>query len=77
MARIRLAQINSPLAEAGYEVGPHNYRRAYNAAVAGTIPALFESGRWTVDEADLDKVAAALGLTRGDKTPAKKRARAA
>jgi len=77
LARIGLPHLTSRLVEAGYEVTPHSSRRAWNAAVQGLFPAHFESNRWTVDEADLDKVAAALGLTRGDKTPAKKRARAA
>ena len=41
------------------------YRQCYNAAVNGLFPAEFACNRWTVDEADLDIVAKALGLIPG------------
>ena len=43
--------------------GPTNYRRVYNAVVAGTVPAQQESnGRWTYSPADVPQIGQALGL---------------
>lgn len=41
-----------------------NYRRCYEAAVSGTIPAeRAANGRWTFNPADLASIADRLGLT--------------
>lgn len=51
------------LINGGYE--PANYRRVYEAAVSGTIPAQRgPNGRWTFDLQDLAEIAQALGLTQ-------------
>ena len=39
------------------------YRTFFNAAVAGRFPAELANNRWSVDEADLPKVATAMGLS--------------
>jgi hypothetical protein len=38
------------------------YRQCFDAAVNGRFPAQFANSRWTVDEADLPQIAAALGM---------------
>ena len=47
------------------------YRTWYNAAIAGTIPAEFANGRWSVDENDMPQIVAALGLIPAPVAPAK------
>ncbi len=47
------------------------YRIWYNAAIAGTIPAEFSNGRWSVDENDMPQIVAALGLIPAPAAPAK------
>lgn len=47
----------------GFE--PANYRRVYEAAVSGTIPARRgANGRWTFESQDVPKIAKALGLSQ-------------
>ena len=45
----------------GIEVDAGPYRKYFDAAVSNEFPAEFAKGRWTVDEADLDRVAVAMG----------------
>ena len=57
-------------------VEPPSYRALFNAAVAGRFPAELANNRWTVDEADLPKVAEAfklvpLAVTKSIAAPAK------
>ena len=40
------------------------YRRCFDYAVGDRFPAGFSGNRWTVDEADLDTIAVALGPAR-------------
>jgi hypothetical protein len=47
--------------------GRTTYRQCYNAAVDARIPVSRSSaGRWEFDPAELDAIAAALGLVRAD-----------
>lgn len=45
----------------GINVDAGPYRKYFDAAVSNEFPAEFAKGRWTVDEADLDRVAVAMG----------------
>ena len=68
MARIGLTQLPRRLADHTGQIAP-TYRRCFDYAVANRFPAEFANSRWTVDEADLDKAAVALGMKL--KPPAK------
>ncbi len=61
MARIGLTQLPRRLAEHTGQPAP-TYRRCFDAAVADRFPAEFAGNRWTVDEADLERIAAGLGM---------------
>jgi len=62
MARIGLTRTPIKLATHTGQPAP-SYRRLWDAAIAGKFPAEFENNRWTVDEDDLDVIAAAMGMT--------------
>ena len=58
--RIGLSQANQRVAQlTGQPVVP---RKTYDAAIGGRFPAEFSGGRWTVNEADIPKIAEVLGL---------------
>lgn len=60
-----LATLPRALADAGYN--PPSYPKVHRAAAGVVIPAeRSETGRWSYDPADLDKIAQALSLTRAD-----------
>jgi hypothetical protein len=62
MARLGLTQLPRKLAEHTRRPAP-TYRQCFDAAVSDRFPAVFTHSRWTVDEADLDVIAAAMGMT--------------
>ena len=61
MERIGLTQLPRRLATHTGQPAP-TYRRCFDAAVANKFPAEFSGNRWTVSTADLDVIAAALGM---------------
>ena len=61
MNRIGLTSLPRRLVEHTGLAAP-TYRRCFDFAVACRFPAELNGGRWTVDEADLDLIAAALGM---------------
>jgi hypothetical protein len=62
MARLGLTQLPRKLAEHTGQSAP-TYRKCFDACVSDRFPAAFENSRWTVDDGDLDVIAAAMGLT--------------
>ncbi len=62
MARIGLTRTPVRLATHTGQPAP-SYRRLWDATIAGKFPAEFIGNRWTVDENDLDIIAAAMGMT--------------
>ncbi len=62
MARLGLTQLPRKLAEHTHQPAP-TYRKCFDGAVSDRFPAKFANSRWTVDEADLDQIAAAMGMT--------------
>ena len=74
MARIGLTQLPRKvqahvLDQHGVTIDAPSYRRAFDAAVQNRFPAEFSNGRWSVDEADLSKVAAAMGMVPARPVP--------
>jgi len=61
MARIGLTKLPRRLTDHTGQTAP-TYRRCFDYAVGNRFPAEFANSRWTVDEADLDQIAAALGM---------------
>jgi hypothetical protein len=60
-----LSTLPTACVRSGY--GRTTYRQCYNAAVDARIPVSRSSaGRWEFDPAELDAIAAALGLVRAD-----------
>jgi hypothetical protein len=63
--RVPLSTLPTACAQSGY--GRTTYRRCYNAAVDARIPVTRSSaGRWEFDPAELEEIAAALGLVGAD-----------
>lgn len=61
MKRIPLPSVPTLLLKRKLSTRPLNYKRVYDAALSGRIPAEREpNGRWSVDEADLPLIAETL-----------------
>lgn len=60
--RIALPRLGAKFASTYGDLGPGFYDRAYKAALDGRIPTVHVNGRLYIEEANLDAVAAALGL---------------
>ncbi len=73
MARIGMTLLPRRLAEHTGQPAP-TYRRCFDYGVGARFPAEFVNNRWTVDEADLDVIALALGMTPLAAAPKQRRA---
>ena len=70
MARIRVTELPRRLSEHTGQPAP-SARRCADGAVNARFPAELINNRWMVDDADLDKIALALGMTLRASAPAK------
>ena len=61
MARFGLALMPRAASKHTGKAGP-TYRKCYDAAVSGKVPAEFIDNRWTWDDGDLDAIVRGLGM---------------
>jgi hypothetical protein len=60
--RLGLSRVPTRLRD-DFKGSPPTHPAVYAAAVNGRIPAIWERGRWYVDQADLPRIAEAFGMT--------------
>jgi hypothetical protein len=63
-AALRLSTLLRQLDAAGFDVAELPYRKLWEFAVRGMIPAHQETGRWHYLPADVPVIASAIGLRR-------------
>ena len=76
MARIRVTELPRRLAEHTGQPAP-SARHCAEGAVNARFPAELINNRWTVDDADLAKIAHALGMALKPSAPGKAKRKAA